>query len=106
MVATIWTRMISGIFMGYVLRGGRGEGREDGQATCSLRTARTFTSNVSKHQEVAQEGKLLCPCADGSLKHFDRHAAEGPPRQTFTKMKKKKKSTPSSTKKTGKTLGA
>ena len=45
-----------------------------------------------KHQEVAQDGKLVFPCADGSLKLFDLsstfHARKCPPGETLSKMKK------------------
>ena len=49
----------------------------ESHATCSSRIAKSSrtASDIHverlKHQEVAQEGKLLFPCADGSFKLFD-----------------------------------
>ena len=49
------------------------------------------------HKEVAQGGKLLFPCADGSLKSssifLHLHAVRCPPRETLRKMKKQEEDT-------------
>ena len=49
-------------------------------------SASDFHIKMFKHQEVAQEGKQLFPCADGSLKP---HAAKCLPRETLSKILKK-----------------
>ena len=88
--------------------------REDGEAICQARAAKTsrtceppmFIKRL-KHQEVAQEGRLLFPCADGRLKLFDlpqpprgEMPARGNPEQG-----EKKKRAPFSNKITVKTCG-
>ena len=90
--------MFLGIFTGYVLRAG-----VDGQVNMSASDIRV---RRFKHQEVAQEGELSFPCADGSLKQFDlpQHPrGECPPGETLRKMKKKKRK-PFSNKKTVRTF--
>ena len=60
--------------MGYVIRAGGGWSGELLIADCEdlgNLSASDIHVQQSKHQEVAQEGKLLFPCADGSVKLFD-----------------------------------
>ena len=64
-------KVLPGIFVGYVSRA-RMVRR---LAHCGLRRPRELASEIHvkrfKHWEVAQEAKLLFPCADRSLKLFD-----------------------------------
>ena len=67
--------VLPGMFMGYVSRAGKGMSVdmliadcEDPSRTCQRQKS---TSNVFKHQEVGQEGKLLLPCAGGSPELID-----------------------------------
>ena len=64
-------KVLPGIFVGYVSRAGMVRRL----AHCGLRRPRELASEIHvkrfKHWEVAQEAKLLSPCADRSLKLFD-----------------------------------
>ena len=67
--------MLPVIFMGYVLRAGRGgwSGNlliaESEDLDNLLRASDIHVKRLT-HKEVAQGGKLLFPCADGSLEIF------------------------------------
>ena len=67
-------KMLPRLLVGYVIRAGRGWSGDlliaDCEALANL-SASDIHVQQFKHQEVAQEGKLLFPCADGSVKLFD-----------------------------------
>ena len=103
--------MLLGIFMGYVLRAAGGW-----PGDCSSRIVKTssnfqlpmFTSKRFKHQEVAKEGALLFPCADGPLKLFflPQSPRGGMPRENHEQEKRSRRGHPFSKKKTVNTFGA